>query len=40
MREMEYEFPVEIQVRDLSSKYEFVKTIEEIMKYLDAKYRK
>ena len=27
-------------MRDFSSKNEFVKTIEEIMKYLDNKYRK
>ncbi len=32
--------PEEIQFRDLTSKNEFVKMIEEIMKYLDGKYRK
>lgn len=37
---MQGNFPPEIIIRDLSSKNEFVKTIEEIMKYLDLKYRK
>lgn len=36
----EMHFPPEIPPRDLSSKTEFVKTIEEVMKYLDQKYRK
>ena len=38
--EMEKELPAQIELRDLESKNEFVKTIEEMMKYLDAKYRK
>lgn len=40
MEEMRAEFPAEVVVRDLASKNEFVKTIEEIMKYLDLKYRR
>ena len=37
---MKSEMPEQVQMRDLSSNNEFVKTIEEIMKYLDSKYRK
>ena len=37
---MDSELPQQIKSRDNLSKNEFVKMIEEIMKYLDQKYRK